>query len=189
MEVEKARDEAEQHGYDVRVAKTEDALRAEVLTMCQTYCARTWGEALNWAGVEISSELRKPENIFYPPAIRVSDPPSIQGEVASAVAVSSEEAQPQDPPPPSQQEQAKEPGTPKEVSSNAGRPSDKATEVPHSGVASQGFELALALVTMLVEEAPKEKEEVAPPKAAIQADKTLKNKFQIKLKPWNFFSF
>ena len=47
MEVEKARDEAEQHGYDVRVAKADDALRAEVLAMCQTYCARTWGEALN----------------------------------------------------------------------------------------------------------------------------------------------
>ena len=103
--------------------------------------------------------------------------------MASAVAVSSEEAQPQDPPPPSQQEQAKEPGAPKEVSSDGGRPSDKATEVPHSGVASQGFELALALVTMPVEEAPKKKEEVAPPKAAIQVDKTSKNKFQIKLKP------
>ena len=103
--------------------------------------------------------------------------------MASAVAVSSEEAQPQDPPPPSQQEQAKEPGAPKEVSSDASRPSDKATEVPHSGAASQGFELALALVTMTVEEAPKKKEEVAPPKAAIQVDKTSKNKFQIKLKP------
>ena len=39
MEVEKAWDEAEQHGYDVGVAKAEDALRAEVLAMCRTYCA------------------------------------------------------------------------------------------------------------------------------------------------------
>ena len=103
MEVEKAWDEAEQHGYDVGVAKTEDALRAEVLAMCRTYCTQTWGEALNRARVKISSKLRKPENIFYPPAIRVLDPPSTQGEVASTVTVSFEEAQPQNPPSPSQQ--------------------------------------------------------------------------------------
>ena len=47
MEAEKARDEAEQHGYDVRVAKTEDALRVEVPAVCRTYCAQTWDEALN----------------------------------------------------------------------------------------------------------------------------------------------
>ena len=34
MEAEKARDEAEQHGYDVGVAETEDALRAEVPAVC-----------------------------------------------------------------------------------------------------------------------------------------------------------
>ena len=47
MEAEKARDEIEQHGYDVEVAKIEDALRAKVPTMCRTYYAQTWGEALN----------------------------------------------------------------------------------------------------------------------------------------------
>ena len=125
----------------------------------------------------------KPENIFYPPAIWASNPPSTHGEVAFAVVVSSKEAQPQDPPPPSQQEQAKEPEAPKEVFSDSGRPSDKAIEVPHGGVASQGFELALASVTMPAEEAPKEKEKVAPPETAIQADKTWKNKLQIKMKP------
>ena len=77
MEAEKAWDEAEQHGYDVGVAEIEDAFRAEVLAVCWTYCAQTWDEALNWAGVEASFELRKPENIFYPPAIRASDLPSI----------------------------------------------------------------------------------------------------------------
>ena len=64
-----------------------------------------------------------------------------------------------------------------------GRPSDKATEVPQEGAASQGFELALASITMPAEEASKEKEKVAPPEVAIQADKTSKNKLQIKLKP------
>ena len=37
--VEKERDEAEQHCYDVGVAETEDALRAEVPTVCRAYCA------------------------------------------------------------------------------------------------------------------------------------------------------
>ena len=36
---EKERDEAEQHGYDVGVAETEDALRAEVPAVCRAYCA------------------------------------------------------------------------------------------------------------------------------------------------------
>ena len=66
---EKERDEAEQHGYDVGVAETEDALRAEVLTVCRAYCAQTWEEALNQVGVEASSELRKPERIIFPLAL------------------------------------------------------------------------------------------------------------------------
>ena len=53
--------EAEQHDYDVGVAEIKDALRAKVPTMCRTYCAQTWDEALNRAGVEASSKLRKLE--------------------------------------------------------------------------------------------------------------------------------
>ena len=66
---EKERDEAEQHGYDIGVAETEDVLRAEVPAVCRAYCAQTWEEALNQAGVEASSELRKPENIIFPLAL------------------------------------------------------------------------------------------------------------------------
>ena len=102
MRAEKARDEVEQHGYNVAVVETEHALGAEVPAICRTYCAQTWDEALNRARVEASSELRKPENIFYPPAIRALDPPSTQGEVTSTVIVPIEETQPQDPPLPSQ---------------------------------------------------------------------------------------
>ena len=36
--VKKERNEAEQHGYDVSVAKTEDALRADVPVVCRAYC-------------------------------------------------------------------------------------------------------------------------------------------------------
>ena len=71
VKAEKERDEAEQHGYDVGVAKTEDALRAEVPMVCQTYCAQTWEEALNQAGIEAFSELRKPERIIFPLALQI----------------------------------------------------------------------------------------------------------------------
>ena len=66
---EREKEEAEQHGYDVGVAETEDALRTKVPAVCRAYCAQTWEEALNQAGIDASSELRKPENIFFPPAI------------------------------------------------------------------------------------------------------------------------
>ena len=78
VEVEKAkakaereRDEAEQHNYDVGVAETEDALRAEVPAICRAYCTQTWEEALNRAGIDASSELRKSENIIFPLALQV----------------------------------------------------------------------------------------------------------------------
>ena len=44
---EREKDEAEQHGYDVGVVETEDALRAEVPAVCRAFCAQTWEEALN----------------------------------------------------------------------------------------------------------------------------------------------
>ena len=67
----KERDEAEQHGYDVGVVETENALRVEVPAVCHAYCAQTWEEALNQAGIEASYELRKPENIIFPPALQI----------------------------------------------------------------------------------------------------------------------
>ena len=69
IKAEKERDEAEQHGYDVGVAETEDALRAEVPAVCRAYCTQTWEEALNQAGIDVSSKLRKPENIVFPLAL------------------------------------------------------------------------------------------------------------------------
>ena len=88
--------------------------------------------------------------------------------------------QPQDPLPPSQQEQIKETEAPKEKSS------DKAAEVPEDRVAFQSFKHALASVTMLSGEAPKEKEEIIPTEVDKLASKTSKDKIQIKLKQWIF---
>ena len=68
---EKERDETEQHGYDVGVVETEDALRAEVLAVCRAYSTQTWEEALNRAGIVASSELRKLKNIIFPPALQI----------------------------------------------------------------------------------------------------------------------
>ena len=53
------------------MAETEDALRAEVPAVCRAYCTQTWGEALNRAGIDASSELRKPENIIFSPALQI----------------------------------------------------------------------------------------------------------------------
>ena len=144
--------------------------------MCCIYSAQTRDESLNRAGVEASSKLRKPENIYYPSVIWASDLLSTQGEVASTVAEPIKETQPQDPLPPNQQEQIEKPSTPKEISL------DKVAEVLEDGAASQGFEQALTLVTMPGGEATKEKEEIIPTEADKPASKISKDKIQIKLK-------
>ena len=68
---EKERDVAEQHGYDVGVAETEDAIRVEVSAVCRAYYTQTWEEALNRAGIDTSSKLRKPKNIIFPLALQI----------------------------------------------------------------------------------------------------------------------
>ena len=65
-EAMKAKDAAEEHGYDVGVVETEDNLRAKVPAVCRTYCALVWDEALNQAEVKASSVLRKAKSIYYP---------------------------------------------------------------------------------------------------------------------------
>ena len=72
------------------MAETEDALRAEVLVVCRAYCTKTREEALNRAGIDASSELRKLENIIFPPVLQIPN----QKEVAPPVSQSSEDAQP-----------------------------------------------------------------------------------------------
>ena len=85
INAEQAMNEAEQRGYEVGIAETEKALRAEVPEVCHIYCARTWNEVLNCAGVKASSELRNPENVFYPEAIRPPVPLPHQVDAPSTV--------------------------------------------------------------------------------------------------------
>ena len=127
--------------------------------MCRAYCTQTWEEALNRAGIDASSELRKPESIVFPLALQIPY---------------QKEAQSQHPPSTGQQEQGREQETLKDSSSN------KVTEALQLGVASQDFEKQLASVTLPTEGSLKEKEKEIPPEAADQAPKP---KLQIKLKP------
>ena len=125
----------------------EDALRAEVLSVFRANCTQTWEEALNKVGNDASSELRKPENIVFPPALQIPN----QKEAAPSVSQPVKEAQPQHPPSSSQQEQDRETETLKDSSW------DKVAEDLQPGAISQSFKKELASTTLPVEGASKEK--------------------------------
>ena len=72
--------------------------------MCRAYYAQTWEEALNQAGVEASSELRKHESIIFPPALQLPN----QKEAAPPAPQPVKEIQAQHPPSTGQQKQGKE---------------------------------------------------------------------------------
>ena len=156
VKAEKERDEAEQHGYDVGVAETEDTLRAEVPAVCRAYCAQTWEEALNQAGVKASSGLRKPESIIFPSALQLPK----QTEPAPLVPQPIAEASSQHLPSAAQPDQGKETKVQK------GPFLGEVTEAPQPGTASQDFEKQLALVTLPVQESLKDKEKEITPEAA-----------------------
>ena len=46
-EAEKAKDQAEQDGYNVGVAETEEAFKSVVSRVCRVYCSQIWDVALN----------------------------------------------------------------------------------------------------------------------------------------------
>ena len=103
-----------------------DLLRAEVPVICRAYYAQTWEEALNQAGVEASSGLRKPESIIFPPALQIPK----QAETALLVPQPTAEASSQPLPSTAQPDQGKE----KEI--QKGPPSGEVTEAPQLGTAS-----------------------------------------------------
>ena len=69
-EAETAKDKAKEKGYETGVAETQAFLKAQILGLYRLYCSQVWDEALKRAEVEASSDLRKVESVFYPPAIR-----------------------------------------------------------------------------------------------------------------------
>ena len=102
--------------------------------VCRIYCAKSWDEALNRARVEASSELRRPENVFYPEAIRPSAPPTHQAEATPSTVNPNEEVLPSSLPPPGQPEPDKGNTAPPEASS------DKTATASEVEVASQSFQ-------------------------------------------------
>ena len=70
----------------MRVVETKEALRVEVLEVCRNYCLQEWNEALNQAGVEASSALRRAESVYCPSAICTLGSASFKVDLASEVA-------------------------------------------------------------------------------------------------------
>ena len=101
--------------------------------VCCIYCAQTWDETLNRVGVKVSFELRRPESVFYPEAIRTSAPLSSQAEDTPSTINLNEEVLPPRLPPPGQLEPAKKNDAPPEASL------DKTATASKAEVASQGF--------------------------------------------------
>ena len=173
-EAEQVTNEAEQKGYEVCIAETEEALRAEVPMVCRIYCAKTWDEALSRAGVEASSELRRPENVFYLEAICSSAPPTHQAEATPSTANPNEEVLALSLPPPGQPEPAKENIAPPEASS------DKTLAASEAEVASQSFQQDLASTILPARGAVKDKKDITTSEANKPASQA--PKIQIKLK-------
>ena len=51
--------------YDCGVADTETRLAKEVAVICRDYVFKSWGVAMDRAGVPVDFELRRLENIFF----------------------------------------------------------------------------------------------------------------------------
>ena len=174
INAEQAMNEAEQRGYEVGIAETEKALRAEVPEVCHIYCARTWSEALNRAGVEASFELRKPENVFYPEAIRPSVLLPHQANAPSPAINLNEEVLPRNSPPRDQPESTKEGLAP------PGASPDKTTSASEAETASQGFQRDLGSTVLPTGGITKAKEGITTSEADLPASQ--KPQIQLKLK-------
>ena len=67
---------AEAAAYEREVLETEARLTTEVMVVCEDYCAETYYQALDWAGVPADSDLRRADQVYYPEDIR-EDPTAL----------------------------------------------------------------------------------------------------------------
>ena len=155
--------EAEQRGYEVGIAEIEEALRAEVPEVCRTYCARTWNVALDRAGIEASSELRRPESIFYPEAIRPSTLHPERADAPSTVVTIAEEVLPRNSPPRDQLEPARK------DFAQSGVSSEKNPTVSEAKAASSSFQRELDSTVLPTGGTSQAKDEIAPLKPDLSA--------------------
>ena len=70
--------------------ETEENLKAQVTRVYREYCLQVWTEALNQAGVDASSALKRAKNVFYLPALHVAGPSNSRVEVAPKAPMSNQ---------------------------------------------------------------------------------------------------
>ena len=134
-------------------------MKVEVPVVCRIYCAKTWDEALNHAGVKASSKLRKPENEFYPDAIRPSALPPPQAESPCSIVNPNEEVLPCNFPFSSQLESAKGGIV------SRGASSDKTATASEVETTFQSFQQALASMVLPTGGVAKDKVEITTSEA------------------------
>ena len=173
------------------MAETEEVLRVEVSRVCRNYCLQVWNDALNQAGVEASSKLRKAECVYYPPAIRApaftsskADTPS---EVAELEKDSTEKVPLPSSSPPKEAKQLKvvekEANTTKGVASNATKPPTAPQDPSKEKVVPPKMEIVLATLPMLAKGDPKGQDQGSSEVALSQSSKVpLKENIVIKKK-------
>ena len=66
---------AETLAYERGVQETETRLTAEVTVVCREYCAETYSQALDRAGIPADSNLRKTNQVYYPKDLRENPTP------------------------------------------------------------------------------------------------------------------
>ena len=57
---------AETSAYERGDLETEARLAAEVIVVCREYCAKTYNQALNQAGIPADFDLRRVDQVYYP---------------------------------------------------------------------------------------------------------------------------
>ena len=71
---------AETSAYKRGVLETEARLTAEVTVVYREYCAETYNQALNRAGIPADSDLRRVDQVYYPEDFKentTAPPPSV----------------------------------------------------------------------------------------------------------------
>ena len=66
---------AETSAYERGVLETETRLTAEVTAICRKYCAETYNQALDQAGIPVDSDLRRTDQVYYLEDLRENTTP------------------------------------------------------------------------------------------------------------------
>ena len=187
-EAEKAKEQAEQDGFDMGVVETEEAFRVEVSEVCRFYCLQVWNEALDQAGVEASFALRWAESAYYPPAIGA---PGSSGSKVDTAFLARKVQQKLflqlTSPPPKEAKQyevvEKAADIAKEVAHDTTLPPTAPKDPSKEKEASYNMEIVLATLPIPTKEDLKGKGPTSFMVASTQLVKTSKDKLVLKMKP------